>query len=403
MKQLLASFLLLFALTPGHAEDWPCWRGPDHNGISAEKGWLSNWPDKGPAILWKVNVGTGFSSVAVSKGRLYTMGNEDNQDTVYCFDARTGKKIWSHSYDADLGARYFEGGPAGTPTLAGDRVYTLSRWGDLFCFDSVTGKIHWSGNVEREQHLPIPTWGFAGSPLVHENLLILNVGKSGLALDKMSGKVVWKSEPRESGYSTPVPFQRGKEWYALFSSTTSYLAVHLHSGKVLWEYPWITRLGVNAAAPILHGDQVFLSSGYNKGAILLDIGREEKGPMKVWQNKNMRNQFNSSVLVDGFLYGIDGDTTRTTLNCVDWKTGEVRWRQGRIGSGALMAADGKLIVLSDRGELLVAPATPKAFTPSARAAVLDDKCWTTPVLANGRIYCRSASGDLVCVDVRPGK
>ena len=178
--------------------------------------------------------------------------------------------------------------------------------------------------------------------------------------------------------------------------------MNIKTGKPLWSLRWLTRYGVNAADPVLSGDQVFLSSGYNKGCTLLQLG--DGAPKEIWRNKNMRNQFNSSVLLDGFLYGIDGDTTGTaTLRCVELKTGKVRWSQEGVGSGSLMAADGKLIVLSERGELMVGPASPKGFTPSAQAKVLDGKCWTVPVLANGRIYCRNAAGDLVCVDVRAVK
>jgi outer membrane protein assembly factor BamB len=381
------------------AEDWPCWRGPQRNGISQEKGWLDQWPKDGPPVAWKGAVGVGFSSVAVSQGRLYTMGHKEGKDTVSCLDAVSGKPVWSHSYEAALGDLNFEGGPAATPTVHDGAVYTLSRWGDLFCFDAVKGQVRWSRNLAKEDNARAPTWGFSGSPLVHDKLLLLNVGKTGMALEKDTGKLVWTSADEEAGYSTPIPFQRGKEWFALVSSGAGFSAVNVATGKALWEYRWLTRYGVNSADPILTGDQVFISSGYNKGCALLKMGDGE--PKEVWKNKSMRNQFNSSVLLDGFLYGIDGDTTTTTaFRCVDLKTGEVRWSKDGIGSGSVTAADGKLIVLSDEGELLVGPASSKGFTPTARAKVLDGKCWTVPVLANGRIYCRNAAGDLVCLDVR---
>jgi outer membrane protein assembly factor BamB len=167
----------------------------------------------------------------------------------------------------------------------------------------------------------------------------------------------------------------------------------------MWEQRWLTRYGVNSADPIVVGDQVFLSSGYNKGCAVLQMGTA--APTEVWRNKNMRTQLNACVHLEGFLYGIDGDTsTSNALRCVEWKSGTVRWSFDGVGCGALMVADGKLIVLSEQGELLVGAASPKGFTPTARTKVLDGKCWTVPVLANGRIYCRNAAGDLVCVDVR---
>jgi outer membrane protein assembly factor BamB len=405
MGSLMRPFVvLLILLTPlaARADDWPCWRGPNHNGISAETRWLDAWPKDGPPVVWRAAVGTGFSAVAVSRGRLYAMGNADDKDTVFCLDAVTGKQLWTHAYDAPRDPNNFEGGPTATPAADGDRVYTMSRQGDLFGFDAATGKIVWSKNVVKEANQRVPTWGLAGSPVIHDDFLLLNLGEAGIALDKATGKVVWSSANGDPGYSSPVPFRRGGEWFALVSSGDAYAAVNVRTGKELWRVSWRTRYGVNAADPIVAGDQVFVTSGYDKGAARLKMAEGE--PAVVWQNKNLRNQINSSVLVDGFLYGFDGDTSsRAKLKCVDWKTGAVRWEEEGFGCGSLAAAAGKLMVLSDGGELVIAPASPEKFRPSARAKVLDGKCWTVPVLANGRIYCRSADGDLACVNVRAEK
>jgi outer membrane protein assembly factor BamB len=381
------------------ADDWPNWRGPKHNGISTEKGWSDAWPKEGPPIAWKAKVGIGFSSFAVVDGRVFTTGHAEGQDTVFCLDADTGKVVWKHSYPAELGDKYFEGGTSGTPTVAGDRVFTLSRWGDAFCFDAATGKVIWSKNVQKETDAPIPGWGFSGSPIVHENLVLLNVGEAGLALGKATGKIVWESADKDAGYSTPLPIQRDGQWLALVSSGQAYIAVNPATGKEAWRYRWLTEYGVNASDPILDGDRLFISTGYGKGSILLKLGAGE--PEQVWKNKALRTQMNPAVLLDGYLYGVDGDTTaKGALKCVEFATGTQKWSQPGVGSGALIVADGKLIVLTDRGELQVVPASPDGFKPTSRAQVLGGKCWTVPVLANGRIYARNARGDVVCVDVR---
>lgn len=396
-KTTLLVVMMLASVALG--DDWPRWRGPQLTGISQEKGWRDQWPKDGPPIAWKASVGIGFSSVSVAQGRLYTMGHRDGKDVVHCLDAVSGKAIWSHATPAALGDLNFEGGPTGTPTVDGGAVYVLGRWGDLIRFDAAKGDVHWSRNLVKQDSVKQPGWGFAGAPLIHDQMILLNVGSAGMALEKDTGKVVWKSGDDEAGYSTPVPFQRDGAWCLLVSSGTAFKAVDLKTGKLLWEQRWITRYGVNAADPIVVGNQVFLSSGYNKGGALLRM--DGAAVKEVWRNKNMRNQLNSCVLIDGHLYGIDGDTsTAATLRCVELKSGEMRWSFEGVGCGALMAADGKLIVLSETGELIVGPASSKGFTPSARARVLDGKCWTVPVLANGRIYGRNAAGELVCVDGR---
>lgn len=399
LRILLAIFFVAARVT---ASDWPHWRGPQFNGISTESAWSSAWPKDGPPIVWKTAVGTGFASVAVSGGRLFTIGNHDDQDTVYALDAATGAVVWKHAYESDLGEKFFEGGPTATPTVDGSRVYTLSRWGDLYCFDAAGGKVRWSKSIQRETGLRIPSWGFAGSPLVHEDLLLLNIGDAGVALEKETGKLIWKSADKDAGYSTPLPFRQGGDWFAILGSGKSYVAVNIQTGRELWRFPWLTQFGVNAADPILEGGQIFVSSGYGQGAAVFKLAEDK--PAVVWQNKEMRNQFNSSVLWQGFLYGIDGDAAaKATLKCLEFQTGAVRWSHPGIGAGALTAADGKLIVLSERGELVVAPASADGFKPIASAQVLGGKCWTVPVLADGRIYCRNADGDLVCVDVRSKK
>jgi len=242
MKQAAALLIAALCLPVARAEDWPRWRGPDLNGISREKGWLDQWPKDGPPVVWKAEVGVGFSSVAVAQGRLYTMGHKDGKDTVICLDALTGKPVWSHSYNADLGDLNFEGGPAATPTVHDGAVYTLSRWGDLFCFDAAKGTVRWSRNLVKEDNARIPTWGFSGSSLVHEKRLLLNVGKAGMALEKDTGKPVWSSGDEEAGYSTPIPCQRGKDSLALVSSGAGFTAVNIATGKA--------ALGIPLADPL---------------------------------------------------------------------------------------------------------------------------------------------------------
>lgn len=394
MKSTLASLLLLSFTA--QAADWPIYRGPDHNGISKETGWKNTWPDAGPKIAWKAEAGIGFSSFSAVGKHVFTAGFANDQDTVFCLDTETGKVVWKHSFPSELGDKYYEGGTSATPTVADGKVYHLSRWGDTMCLDAATGKPVWQKNLATETEMPLPDWGFAGSPLVQGDLVFLTIGQRGMAVNKATGEVKWKSEPKPAGYSTPLPGEGG---IVYFSSDKTYSAVDTATGTLRWEYPWKTQYGVNAADPIVDGKSVFIASGYNKGCTLLDVSGSE--PKKVWENRVMRSQFNSCVLVDGHLYGPDGnDRDSGALKCVELKTGTVKWEHKGFGVGGVMVADGKLIALSHRGELMIAPVSAEKFEPTAKAEVLTGHCWTTPVLANGLVFCRNAQGQIVCVDLR---
>ena len=384
--------LSLIAFT-AFAEDWPNWRGPDHNGISKETGWSTKWPAEGPKKLWRAEVGIGFASFAVSQGRAYTSGNANDTDTVFCFDANSGKELWKHSYAAKLDPKYYEGGPSATPTVDGERVYMFSKRGVLHCLDAAKGTVVWSKDLAAELKANMPTWGFASSVLIEGDLALLNVGSLGAAFDKKSGKTVWSSGPEESGYATPVPFGGGSARAVMLAVKQHVVAVTAKDGKELWRFPWKTTYDVNAADPILAGSQVFISSGYNHGGGVFDVST--KPPTRRWENKNMRNHMNSCVVWKDHIYGVDDGQ----LRCLGFATGEVKWTDKVSGKGSLMLADGKLIVLSEKGTLLVAEASPDGFKPIARTQALGGKCWTAPVLANGKIYCRNAAGAVVCLDV----
>lgn len=394
----LAILASLNAVSSVNADDWPRWRGPNLNGTSQEKGWSTSWPKEGPRQLWKASVGIGFSSISVAQSRVFTLGNADEIDTVFCFEAESGKELWKHAYACPLDAKFYEGGPGSTPTVDGDKVFTLGKRGQLFCFEAASGRIVWQKDLMAELGVKKPEWGFAGSPLVDGRLLILNAGGAGTALDKRDGKIVWTSDTNAAGYATPVPFVSEGERCVAILSNKALWAVRIRDGHPIWRHAWVTKWDINAPDPIVVTDQLFIST-FDRGGALLKLGKGE--PTTVWQNQSLANHFNSCVCVNGFLFGVHGNTDQPErdLRCVDLATGQVKWKQAGFGLGALMSADGKLIILSDRGELIVAEANPKSFRPLARAQVLGGKCWTVPVLANGRVYCRNAQGTLVCLDL----
>lgn len=384
----------LIAIPASHAEDWPQFRGPQRNGTSPEKAWKATWPGDIP-VAWKAEVGLGFSSVVVSKGLAATAGHAKGQDTIFCFEATSGKPLWKHSYPAELGDKFFEGGTTGTPTFDGNRLYWLSRWGDLLALDATTGKLLWQTQIHKETGAPIPTWGFTGAPLVLGNQLLLNVGEAGAAVDKLSGKLLWKSAPKDAGYSTPLPMGD----LVLLGNAKAYLAVHAKTGAEAWRLRWLTEYGVNAPDPVLAGERLFLSTGYGKGGALFQL--TDNTPSEVWKTKKLKTQMNAALLHEGHLYGVDGDTTqKASLKCLELATGEEKWSEPGFGSGGVILANGHLLALSGNGEVLIARATPAEFKPTARTQVFGPKAWTAPVLANGLLYCRNNRGELVVLNLR---
>lgn len=401
MKPCNIPFLLSILTTLVSAADWPQWRGPDGNNISKETDWTDEWTDGKPKELWRANVQLGFGSMVVGENRLFTLGHDgDSTVTLSCLDANSGKQVWKKSWTSDLGDKYFEGGPVSTPVLDGRHLYVLGRWGTVFCLQAANGKVIWQRDLVEEEGVRVPTWGFAGAPVIHGEHLLLNVGESGMVLSKSTGKLIWKSTRRSAGYSSPVIFKSGGKEFAIFSSDKLYTAVELATGKPWWSYRWLTRYGVNATDPIVTDDgHAFISTGYGKGAAYIKMFRED--PETLWKSRELKNQMCTSVLIDGYLYGVDGDTKKNaSLKCVELKTGKVQWIHEGFDSGNVLAANGKLICFSGKGELLVAPVSPNAFKPTAKAKVLEGKCWNPHILANGLLYCRNAPGDLVCLDLR---
>lgn len=398
---LLTLLLSLSALwNSAQAADWPNLRGPTHDSMSSETDWKAS--DKVPE-LWKSEVGLGYSAVVVADGRAYTTGhNGSDTDTIFCFDALTGEVLWKHSYPHPLDDLYFQGGTTGTPTVEGEVVYSVARRGQLFCLDAKTGAVRWQKHLTDDFGCKMPDWGFTGAPRIHGDLLLLAAGEAGLALKKEDGSVAWKSEGKEeAGYAAPYLFERDGRILAIFSNADGYTCVDPETGASIWFYKQKTRYGVNATEPVVWGDHVFLSTGYGKGASLL----EWKGsgePEEIWRSRDMCNQMNPSLLIDGYLYGIDGNEgqDRTGLKCLEMKSGEIQWLDESLGHGATIAANGQLIALSEAGELLIGPISPASFEPTFRQQVVAPKCWTIPILANGILYCRNSRGDLVALDLR---
>jgi len=405
-NRTISLFLCLFVITVNaFADDWPFIFGPAHNGISKEKNWLDDTPSaEDMEILWTKDVGAGCTSVVVKSGRAYTMSNtgrkwypKTHTDVVYCLDCDTGNEIWRFEYECGLNFKSnTPAGPFATPTVDDDRVYTFSRKGDAYCISAKTGESIWHKDLKTQLGMLMPfQGGFAGSPLVLDNKVVYNAGAAGVVLDKMTGALIWASDPNVAAQATPVPFERnGAKLLAIFSGV-GLVTVNADCGKELWRYPWPTKYKTNAANPVISDNKVFISSWYGMGCALLDITHDQ--PRVLFKSKDMQNHYSTSILFRGHLYGFD----ISKLKCMDFNTGHIKWTlRGAYGKGNLMMADGKLIVLTEKGVLLIAQASPEGFEAFIDRQILDNKCYAPPTLANRRIYARTLKGSLVCIRTR---
>ncbi len=377
------------------AADWPQWRGPGRDGVTSEQV-SAQWSAEGPKVLWRASVGTGFSSISISEGRAYTLGNTNDQDTVWCFEADSGRTLWRHTYAAKLGPQWYEGGPGSTPTVVAGRVFTISKWGDVFCLDAVKGDVIWQRDLRQADFKP-NRWGFAGSPLVWGDKVILNAGTAGIALDRDTGRVVWSNGTNVAGYASPTRFASGGRECVLMFAAKHLVALDPQNGRELWRQFWETDWDTNNADPLVHGGRIFISS-FSRGCGLLAV--REGATRFVYTNNAMHMHLSPGVVRGDYLYAFSGEAKRDTdLRCVHLPTGELKWASKDPTFGSLILAGDRLIVLSDKGELLMAEASPDDFKPLARAKVLSGLCWTPPTLANGRLYVRNARGEVRCLEL----
>jgi outer membrane protein assembly factor BamB len=389
------------------ASDWPQFLGPTRDGVYAGGDLAESWGPSGPKSTWTIEVGEGLSSPVISGSRLVLFHRKGDRETVECLDAATGKRRWVFDYPSgyreSIGVD--DNGPRATPAIAGGRVFTLGAEGMAHGLDLETGTKVWSFDAREKLGAQLGYFGIACSPLVEGTRVLFNIGgKNGagiVALDAATGNLAWKATDDAASYSSPVAATIGGKRHAFFFTRAGLKDIDPETGAVRCAFPWRARseTTVNAATPVVSGDLVFISASYGTGAALLRVKESSFEP--VWSSDEaLSNHYATSVLSGGFLYGFDGrQEGRPSLRCVELETGKVRWSKEQFGAGSALLANGKLLVLTETGELVLAPASPEGFAPVARAQVLDGTVRAYAAIAGGFIYARNAR-KLVCLDLR---
>jgi len=400
-KWLPASCALLALAAAAETQEWPQFRGLYRNGISPETGVLRAWPEGGAPELWRRPIGAAFSGIAVADGHLYTTESDDEGDYLLKLDPTDGRTLWRRRI-APVYVESFGNGPRATPTVDGDRIFVLSGDGHLAAVHRADGKILWSRDLKADFGAEVPQWGFASAPLVLGKRLVVDAGapqrRAVIAFDRANGEVLWTAGEGQVAYGSPVVMEFDGHRHLVLVHKPGLLGLS-PDGEELWRHEWFSGNSIKPSLPLVVGpDLLFVSASYGAGAMVVRL-TADNGKLRaeeVWKNQVMRNHFNSSVLVDGKVYGFDN----ATLKCVDPRTGDQQWaRRGGLGKGSLIYADGLLIVLTETGALKLVEATPAAYTELASHRVLSGRCWTEPTLAGGRLYLRNRE-EMVALDLR---
>jgi outer membrane protein assembly factor BamB len=418
---LTTASLLVLSGSP-NSPDWPGWRGPHRDDLSAASGLLKQWPEGGPPLLWQAQgLGAGFSSLAISGNRIYTMGDRRDGQYVLALNRADGKTVWA----TRVGEAWDDSnapGPRGTPTLDGDSVYAIGTEGEVVCLNTVTGQVRWQKSMVRDYNGKMMSgWKFSESPLVDGDNLLFTPGSSEaliVAVDKHTGKDIWRAEGGAvvgnagkdgAGYASMVISEgAGVRQYVQLAGRGLF-GVRAQDGKILWSYNRVANNVANIPTPVVRGDYVFASTGYGTGSVLLKLSPSTDGvaakEVYFLDAKTFQNHHGGFVLVGDYIYGGQGHNNGFPI-CLDFLTGKVKWGgdirpEGSQGSAAVAYADGHLYFRYQNGAMKLIEASPDGYkeTGSFRIPGVRLPSWSHPVILDGKLYLREQD-TLFCYNVR---
>ena len=335
-------------------------------------------------------MGGGWASFVAAGKLIYTIEQRRAQEVVAAYDAATGREVWAHKYAADFQESMGGNGPRATPAYAGGRIYSLGATCEFFVLDALTGKVIWNKNILTDNNAENLNWAMSSAPLIVDKLVIVQPGgpsnKSIVAYNIDTGARVWGSLGDRQAYTSPMLVTLANKRQIVTVTAMRAVGLEVETGKLLWEYPWVTDYDVNSAQPIIVGNSRFiLSAGYGHGAAMVDVasGKAER----VWENKKLKNKFNSSVLYKGHVYGFD----EAIFTCIEAATGETKWKGGRYGYGQVLLASGHLVITTEEGEVVLVKADPASHQEVAKFKALEGRTWNVPIIASGRLFVRNAT------------
>jgi len=384
-------------------DQWHDFRGPRRDGRYDTSPIRTDWPASGLPLLWKQPIGLGYASFVVDAGRAFTIEQRRSQEVVAAYDIESGRELWTNSWDGEFQESMGGDGPRATPTFHDRHVYALGALGELRKLDARTGSVVWRRNILEDAGASNLPWGMSAAPLLVDGKVIVlpggGNGQSVVAYDAASGRPVWHTLDDQQAYTSPMLVTLAGVRQILVVTATRVVGLAVDDGRLLFEHPWNTDMGINVAQPLLiGGDRVFMSASYGRGAEVFEVVRagDRLSTRTIWANQRMKAKFTSPVLHNGFVYGLD----ESILACVDPATGDLKWKAGRYGYGQVLLAGDHLIVASESGDVALVRPTPARHEELARFPAIEGKTWNHPVIADGRLLVRNLR-EMAAFDIRP--
>ena len=423
MNSKLSLIILLFIFsTVCNSQDWPDWRGVNRDGVWSETGIVEKFDSKNLTQEWSVPVGSGYSGPTVAGGKVYLtdlIKKPSQTEGVLCFDEKTGEKIWEFRYPCEYSVGY-PAGPRASVVINDGKAYSLGTMGNLFCFNAENGKIIWQKNLNKEYEIRMPTWGISATPLVTGDRIILQISGSNnacvIALDKNTGKEIWRNLEDIAAYSAPVIIEKNGKTVVVVWTENSVSGLNPNTGEIFWRIPWDVGSGMGIATPVLYKYHIFLSCFYS-GSLLLKLGVDYTSAKKVWQRCGESERktdalhcvMNTPVIIDDFIYGVD---SYGELRCLEFATGDRVWedltavKKDRWANIHFIQNGNKTWMFNEHGELIISELSPKGFKEISRSKIIEPTkeqlprgvTWSHPAFANKHVFIRN-DRELLCVDL----
>ena len=421
--------VFLLSATLASADDWPQWRGPRRDGVWRETGVVERFSAKQLDPVWRVPVGSGYCGPTVAHGRVYVADRQVDPkqiERVHCFDAATGKKVWSFEYDCPYTDVSYDAGPRGSISVDDGRAFALGTMGNLYAFDAATGQVRWQHDLNEEYRIRMPVWGISASPVVEKDLLIVQIGGDGacvVAFDKTDGREKWRALDDDASYAAPIVIDQAGRRVLVVYTGEAVVGLDPANGDVYWRYPFpAARMVIGIATPVVHRDFLFLSNFFD-GSLLLKLGQDEPTIEKVWHRVGasekktdaLQSLISTPYLKGDYIYGVD---SYGELRCLELLTGKRVWESAKAVPRArwstihIVENRDKVWMFNERGELIIAKLSPSGYEEIDRTKLIEPTldqlrkrggvCWSHPAFANGHVFIRNDK-ELLCADLRATK